>query len=291
MPGERFMNTYRDGDWSVPSDDPASPWYDSADGPQGSLAAIPQGGRGKADQDNPTAGDTVIISHAVAVDIDAACGDSYQGEGWSRVAFSATEGAVVTKLATGSYRASYAIRSKWDTYGFATTSAGATESALVSITNGTSRPRVTFPASPPAGCTYDLYLTSTAGTAGTGRRYCGEITGTYVDLVSDKWGNDYSGGLAVNGTAAFAAAFAPTSMRNVSALTIASTGSLAIAAGKILTLRGNLIVESPALSSDDWITVGAGATFGFDSSLAIAPAQAEYIIYFEGGGKIAWSGS
>lgn len=277
MPGERIWSTYRDGDWSAPFDDPASPWYHAtltAD----LVGYVPHGGGGQADQDNPAAGDTVIISHAVTVDVDSSAGNSMQGQIWAPLAFAATGGSAVTRLATGLYRASGAILGPHGIGG-----RGLSETEPVLITNGVSRPRVTFPAPPPSGCTYTVYLTAASGASGTGRSYCGSITGAYVDLVGDKGGNTYAGGVADGGVYVLGTQSSPPADRNATAVTLADGGSLVIAPGKALTLRGDILIEA---AGADWITVGAGGSFGFDATLAIAPSQAEYRVQFPGAWKL-----
>ena len=77
-----------------------------------------------------------------------------------------------------------------------------------------------------------------------------------------------------------------TPVQNCSAITIGPKGSLTIARNKILTLKGDLWVSSPAGGTADYITLGWGGQIKFDSSGAHPPDGVQYTIWFAGGGRV-----
>ena len=268
--------------WSALSTDTLSPWYDN--GAQTALASYPGAAPG-------TNQDIVTQKHAITLDVSATIGYSLQQSALVPVTIANT-GSATTKLATGVYKITYTtVSANGETsVGLRTPTIELTTGTL---TNGTSVPRVTFPnGAPPAGCTYNLYLTQAAGSSGTERLFCTGISGATVDLVgavngSDSfWGNAYSTGVASGGTTAFASATPTTSLlfANRAALNMTTAGALTINSGITLTLRGDF-GDVGNTASGVTITAGSGSSIVFDPTQAVDRTTANYIYYADTG---AW---
>lgn len=285
MPGERIWRTYRDGNWSAPFDDPSSPWYHAtltAD----LVGYVPRGGAGEPDLDNATAGDTVIVEHALTVDGAFSCGNSMPAAPWDAPMGIVVGGLFTTNLPTGEYRASYYLRSS-----YGSTSVGLSETDPFDVVQGVSHVRASFPPNRPAGSTYVLVLTEAGGAAGTGRVYCRDITGPTVDMRVDTWENTEVGGGAAQGpnSRPFAAASPPPDGSSSAALIVESTGRLIFADGSLLTIRGDWMINSPDGSTDTWATFRGTGDYEFNSSRAQDPTHTEYRVIWQGHGKFAWT--
>lgn len=289
MPSDNFFTAYRDGAWETPSDDPASPWYDGpvvpeASGDQTARARAPRGGAGGIFSD-PNSGDTVIIvGFHVTASADASCGGSGPESPRSPIGSSMSAGSTVTLLPTGTYRATCFLQSA-TLYG--RSGVGASESAPFALVDGVSKPRLYMPYVPPSGTYWVVELTKAGGATMTERTYCQGVTGAYLDLVSALWGASYHAGKAENGVVSYddnPSSGTIHSARETAALVIGAGGKVTIAAGKILTLRGDLVSELPDDSTADLVLIrGSGAGFCFDSTLAQYPTQTEYGVMGAGG--------
>jgi hypothetical protein len=261
--------THRKGDWSRPIQYHDSPWWLSDDQASGLADFV------------PGAGDTVVVRHALTVDVDTTIGLSLQAAIWTPLEVSTTGGDTVTQLATGTYTLSATVISD-----IGETTVGGTVSAPFTLTHGVSKPRVMFPQGPPTACSYNIYL-DTPDHPEARNLYSSEITGTsdstYSDLVSDTW-------LVEGVPGAYAESTAPPPSGLAGAVTISSGGSLIVADGKELRLRGDVVVESPEGSTKTFITVGVGATYRIDGSTASDPTRTGYRMWFEGGGKVHFAG-
>ncbi len=223
----------------------------------------------------PKNGDTVSIAHAVSVDVNTTVGRSLQGAGWKLVTVAATGGSGGTSaLPTGAYRIAYTI----DDGAGGETSAGLTEANALTITNGSSSPLITFPAAPPTGCTYSLYLTNTGGGVGTERRYVtGITTATYGATFASQWENN---------TVAFASGQAMPVLTGTCAIVITSTGTLSIAGGVTLAVRGDINQNTGTM------TWAAGASLVFDPTQcgsSAKRAQAKYAWNPVNGNSATWT--
>jgi hypothetical protein len=257
-----FWTTHRAGNWSRPITFHDSPWW-ASDEEDGDLVGF-----------YPANGDTVIVRHNLTVDADIIIGCSLQAAIWEPLAISTTAGSTVTALPTGSYTLGASVSSA-----NGETHLANTVSAPFTITQGVSKPRVTFVTNPPAGCSYRLYLHGVAsGDAMT--LYCQDIGGTTVDLVSGFWGNNWVAGVATGG--------AVTNQNSTSPLLPGEAN--AVASGKRLLLRGDFVVESPTGSTKPFVQIGSGGTFRTDKSAATDPTRADYLMWFQGGGDIRFLG-
>jgi hypothetical protein len=200
--------------------------------------------------------------------------------------FAASGGSAVTDLPSGDYRASYALKAA-----NGQTSIGASETDPVPLVFKESKPRVIFPTYPPAGSTYVLMLTEAGGATGTGRRYCYDIPGMVCDLVSPLWSNEYTYGVAAEKPTStpFAAASAPAAMRDTVALVVESTGSLIFADESLLTIGGDLLIESADGSTATRATFRGSGTYQFGAAKAQDPAATIYRLAWQGHGKFAWT--
>ncbi len=233
----------------------------------------------------PGSGDTATVNHAVTVNVSTTVGASLQGTGWAVVGINLTTGAVVTGLATGTYRASFTTVSS-----AGETGAGLTDTSLGTITISSSKPRVTLPAAAPASCTYNLYLTNTGGGANTEHLYCTGITGSTVDLTGGLWGNTYAGGQATGGATAYASAAAPPTDASVAAISIGTAGSLVWTNNVKLTVKGNLMLTSAAIGTRNNIPVTQGGSIVFDPTGAVDRTRAGYAFHFLNGGTVTFAG-
>jgi hypothetical protein len=297
MPNERIWKTYRDGNWSVSSDQPTSPWYDGGQGDnQTGLATIPRGGYGGTDFDSATAGDTAWILHRIIINADVEIGGSLPEAGWHPVSFSATGGSAVTFLPSGVYRAAYAavpIIGNINNPG--ATHIGLTESVAVPIVQSVSRPRATFPSAPPVGCTWTLVLTPTDGPQWSEVIYCPLITGSFVDLVGGQWNNTYAGGIASGGTSpatgsgrALAMQIPTQVIGGASGISVTDGGVLTMTGAK-LTCRGDILIVTPVGGIADKL-IFQGGGISFDGSLSPDPSRGHYVIWCSGGCKIFLNG-
>lgn len=236
----------------------------------------------------PNIGSTVVVGHDIIVDVDTIIGLSLQEAIWTPLAISATAGELVTDLATGTYTLAATV------FGAnGETQVGNTVSAPFVLTQGVSKPRVTFPEAPPTGCSYNIYLDSPAN-PGVRHLYCSDIiagfSSTYCDLITGKWNGSFVSGLAQNGLSEYEDEVGPIPSGRSSAITITSAGSLTVSPGKKLLVRGDLVVESPTGSIKPYILVGAGATFLSDNSFAADQSRADYLVWFQGGGDVRFLG-
>lgn len=119
-------------------------------------------------------------------------------------------------------------------------------------------PRVTLPALPTGVSSRNIYLTAAAGARGSETLYATGVTGTTYDLSSASWNN---------GTQAQSAAAAAPS---VFAVNLGTGAALTVAAGVTFTVRGEIYNSNQAL------TLGAGASLLFDTSLCASPAAVTY---------------
>lgn len=280
----------------MPSDNPLSPWYDGGAGTnQSGLATIPKGGFGKADGDNPAAGDTAALYHPVTVDTVQEIGDSQPEAAWEPAVLSREAGSAVTSLTTGAYRVAYAARGIPGPDSPGLTHIGLSESAVVNLVQGVSKPRVTFPLPPPDNCEYVLYLTPPGGARWGEMTYCTGITGDHVDLVGGNWANEYSAGVASGGPYTLAqirsagAPILPTTL-NTAAVQVYDAGSLTITDGGYLLMRGDFLINTAAGATDDKFIIRGGGRFKFDGSLSPDPTRGNYTIWCSGGCKIFLAG-
>jgi hypothetical protein len=300
MSNEAELKSYQAGDWSITSDVAASPWYgpDQA-GIAGAPDTIPW-------DDTPYS--IVSLYHAVRVDRDAICGGYFPSAPWAPPVFSASAGSTVTRLPTGLYRVSYQINYLGtDSKHSGFSSAGNSETAQISIVNGVSKPRVTFPSAPPTGANYTLYMTQSTGVSGTEYMYCDQIKTAYVDLVTELWYSPHPvtatptivdtipGGEVGGGSFPFnpqdPTRFAMAKLGITNALTIFPGGSLTIAAGKTLRLGGDIWIASAPTDVEDFITLERGANLLFVNDLSQMPvAWTDYKMWFAGGGRIKFIG-
>lgn len=265
--------TQRAGNWSSPGSSPDSPWFASEEE--------------SGDLTSPGDGDTVVIRHKVTVDVDVVIGRSLQAAIWEPLTVSLTGGSDVTALPSRTYTISADVESA-----NGRTQVGNTVSAPLVITQGTSKPRVTFAEAPPTGCSYNVFLSDSLGDNFLGRSlYCGGVIGTTLDLTLDGYGFSYAAGVPAGTNLGYAnSGKGEVPPHQANAVTITSDGSLIVADGKRLLIRGDLAVESSAGSTKDFIQVGKGATYRIDGSQATDPTRAGYIMSFQGGGDIHFAG-
>lgn len=297
MSNDSPMRTYRDGDWSRSTLFRDSPWWSPEwDG----IDIIPDG---PAEDD---LGYQVSIYHKVRMDIDVSIGGYFPGLPPAPPEFSATAGSTVTRLPTGLYRVGYQIAA----IGRGTSSSGFSETGQVLITNGVSKPRVTFPSAPPSGLVYSLYMTDNTGFSGKEMQYCSNITSSHVDLVTELWYTPFDllpsppiidtvpGWPETNGSHVFADAsniqyigvnFTALHIHN--ALTVyPGGGCLRIGSGRTITIGGDLWFAGDPANSDDLIIQESGSRIIFDNSRSIVPSWADYQIWSSGGGRILFIG-
>lgn len=262
--------TYQDGDSDILSDNAVSPWFDGQE--QSLLRRTPRGGvRFGLVRES----DNVIVKNVLTVKGEMGCGYSGPSASWKPVILSPFGGSAVTSLATGLYRASYAVFTL-DYYGIS--SVGNTESLPVNIVNATSKPRVDFGSPPPPYSYYVLYLTDLDAEAGSGRVYCSGITGATVDLVSDKWHNEYVGGVAVGGTVPVVSASHPPDILTVCALTVDAVngGRVIINNDANLKIRGDVYIKSNTSIADPIVTVKGSGQWGYATDMCRNPLLTEY---------------
>lgn len=276
MAQDSFFFTRRDGNWSRPIQYHDSPWFTSDSDAVGDEGFV------------PGEDDTVIIRHDIVVDVDTTIGLCLQAAIWTPLTISTTAGELVTDLATGTYTLAASVVG-----GRGETQVGNTVSQPFVLTQGVSKPRVTFAQAPPIGCKYNIYLDSPTS-PGVRHLYCTDIIEgfitTHCDLITGKWNGQYVSGLAQNGLSEYEDVDGPLPSGRTSAITITSGGSLTVMAGKKLLVRGDLIVESPPGSIKPYIRVGSGATFLSDNSFAVDQSRADYITWFHGGGDVRFLG-
>lgn len=205
------------------------------------------------------AGDQIVVTAGtLTIDSSVSAGTSPPGTPDGASAFvptiSASAGGTVTSLPTGSYAVVY---TNVDSGG--KESSRSPESAAVTLTNGTSKPRVTLPALPPGVTSRKLYLKAAGGAALSETLYATGITGTTYDLVSASW---------TDGTTTQAAAAA---FPNASAIQVNTGASLTVNSGVTLTLKGDLRVTS---TGD--VVLSAGSTLKFDASASASPSDTPY---------------
>jgi len=130
------------------------------------------------------------------------------------------------------------------------------------MTNGSSKPRVTFAALPSGVVSRNLYLTNTGGAAGTEKLYATGITGTTYDLTSASW---------MDGTTTYAAA---TALPDKVAIRVAATGTF------INGSTGNLTVNGDVVLGNTNITLNGGSVWEWDASGANSPSNTSYAFWF-----------
>jgi hypothetical protein len=276
MSNDLYFTTQRAGNWSREARFHDSPWWSSDEEIIGSVLEFSY----------PADDWSVIVRHNLTVDVDIVIGHSLQAAIWEPLAVSATAGSTVTALPTGNYTASASVFSA-----NGETQVGNTVTASFLLTNGVSKPRITFAEVPPAGCTYRIYLSHPLNDIPNLRTlYCSGITGTTVDLVPSLWGNTWSAGVATGGAVGFGNSTGVIPSGQSSAITISAEGSIIVASGKELLIRGDLVVESPTGSTKPFVQIGSGGTFRSDPSLAVDPTRADYLMWFQGGGDIRFLG-
>lgn len=269
-----YWTTQRDGNWSRPFQYHDSPWWSSDEEIVGS----------GLEGTYPGDGWTVVVKHALTVDVDILAGLSLQSQVWTPLTVSTSAGSSVTGLPNGSYSASAAVHSIKGETGI-----GNTATAAFVLAVGTSKPRITFSSPPPAGCEYWLFLSHP--TEPTRRNvYCTGITGTTIDLVSGLWENTWTAGVASGGSVGFGNARTQRSATITNALTIHAAGSLIVAAGKSFKARGDIEIQSVAGSTKPYITINSGSTFEFDESQAVVPTAKLYRLLMSGDGDIRIKG-
>lgn len=267
--------TQRDGNWSTVGGDHSSPWWSSDAQIVGS----------EIESSYPGAGSTVIVRHDLTVDVDITIGLSLQAALWVPPDFTTTGGTTVTSLPTGTYTAAATVFSPMGE----TQLAGST--MTLSLTTGVSKPRVLFADFPPTGCTYRLYLDDPSRSGGDRMTlYCSDIGGTTVELVPDAWGNTWDNGVTTGGAVTNQNSTSPQTAGAANAITIKSAGSITIADGKRLAIRGDVVIESSASSKKPFILVGKGSTYRMDPSAATDPTRARYQMVFQGGGDVRFLG-
>jgi hypothetical protein len=274
---DSFWFTRRDGNWSRPIEYHDSPWFTSDSDAVGDEGFVPGDG------------DTVIVAHNLTVDVDTKIGLSIASAIWQPLTISVNgPGDLVTDLGSGTYTLAASVVG-----GRGETTVGNTVSAPFTLSNGISKPRVTFARKPPQGGSYNIYLDSPAN-PGVRRLYCSSIieggSGTTCDLITGKWNGQFTSGNAMNGLSQYEDVDGPIPSGRASAITITSGGSLAVMPGKVLLVRGDLIVESPTGSIKPYILVGAGASFRSDSSHASDLSWSDYLVWFQGGGDVRFLG-
>jgi hypothetical protein len=204
-------------------------------------------------------GDQLIVSTGHTVTRDAALdlGTSPPQTPITIPTISLTTATTTTSLPTGIYliRYVYVDAGGNESHPFISISTG-------TITNGSSKPRITLPALPSGISSISLYATAAGGAAGTETLYASGITGTTYDMLSASW---------TNGTTSQAAA-AP--VPNKAALQINGGGAWVEGHASTLTCRGDLFVGATGGVSS--YTGNAGGTLEFDPSSATSPANAAY---------------
>lgn len=204
----------------------------------------------------PGNGDQAVIAHAVTVDTNTTVGTSPPTTPNTLLTTSASTGGSTTNLPTGSYRFRY---SNVDSGGGESLTTESTNA--LSLTNGSSQPRVTFPALPTGVTSRNLYVTNTGGAAATEKLYATGITGTTYDVTSASW---------TNGTTTYAAAAAfPTP----SAIQVNSGGSITGSNGVTLTVRGDIRLSNTV------INMVSGFTLKLDASASVSPSNTPYAIW------------
>lgn len=289
MPGERFWFTKKPGNSNDKSNISTSAWYDNDLQGQTGKASVPQGGVG-TDNDMPSGGDTIVVDTELRISGVLSCGSSGSSAIWEPVQVQVNGGTKATRLPTGNYRVWVRTNSR----GFGASHFGRSESAVFAVTKDVSKPRLILPPLP-NGWIYEVGLTNTNGASETECVYCAEVTGTVLDLVSEKWFNRYAG-VVVEGTDNSRAYQAPSfdwegwsgGMANsyipaVSAMYIDATdgGKLVINDGGLLILRGDFYIKSNDMVGDDVITCIGSGTYGFDKSLCSDPSKTEYREIFD----------
>lgn len=266
-----YITTRRAGIWSRAMQYHDSPWWASDEEAVADLV--------------PGDGWTVTVKNSITIDTDVTVGLSLQSQIWTPLAVSTTAGSTATSLVSGSYTAAAAVKSsKGQTW------IGNTATAAFSIVNGTSKPRVTFSAPPPAGCEYWLFLSSPLNQDLRPVLYCRGITGTTVDLVGGNYDNTWSAGIAAGSSTTFGNSVGMKSTGVTNALRIQSSGTITIAAGKTLTVRGDIGIESSKNSTKAYIIIEPGATLKFDPNQADVPAYDLYRLLITGDGDIRIKG-
>lgn len=270
MANDLYFQTQRDGNWSRGMQYHNSPWWTNDED------AVPDF--------FPHDGYTITIAHNIVMDADIDCGASLQAAIWEPIAVSTLTGFGETELATGHYTVAASVVSA-----VGETHLGNSTATKFLLTQAVSKPRVTFASLPPTGCSYNLYMDD-PDHPGRLTLYCTGINGATVDLVPGQWGNTYGGAAASGGTLASGGAPGPIPYGRSAAITIGATGSLVLAAEKTLTMRGDLIVDSPADSTKVFLQIPATAKVRAPGDLAVDPT-AKYVVRFTGGGDIRFVGS
>lgn len=289
MSNDSYITSKRNGNWSVPSNLPTSPWHGSGWDRQGITPSSPAAGN--TDED---LGFFVNIDHDIVVDVDGTVGAWFPPASFEPVNFSATAGSVATRLPTGNYRACYATGTSGGGRGLSST--GFTESAQVFLTKGVSKPRITFPAAPPDGFVRHVYLTNTDGAPGTERIYAISVTTGHIDLKTELYLTDKAGSSdPVVESDQYSKpygrdVFDPAEHRLCNAITIGPEGSLRLKAGVTLTVAGDIWIEGKPDGGHEYIIFEAGSRIVWDYSQCINPADTEYTIWPAGGGRIRFEG-
>lgn len=210
-------------------------------------------------------GDQLVINHAVVQDANMVLGTSPPITPTAAATISATGGGSVGgSLAAGTYRHTYSYVDASGRECSPLREVGST----IAVSAG-NIPRVTIGTLPAGVVSATLYLTTAGGGLGTSRKYCSGITGTTVDLVSGGWHNTYDGsGDATGGSTAFADA---DTQPNGFAAVVNSAGSLTVASGVSLTLRGDVQLIGA-------LTFDSASSLEFDASLS-ETSEAEYGVW------------
>lgn len=270
MANDLYISTRRDGNWSRGQQYHNSPWWlNDAD-------AVPDW--------FPHDGYTITIAHNVIMDVDIDCGASLQSAIWEPLTVSISAGFAETELETGHYTAAASVVSAVGETGI-----GNSLTTSFLLTQGVSKPQITFVSDPPTACSYNLYLDDPAH-PGRLSLYCSGITGSFVRLTESHWGNGYSTGSVSGGTLTSGGAAEPISSGRSSAITIGTAGTLIIAPEKTLVARGDIVVQSPPFSEVPYLQISSSARIRSYGNHAVDPDNARYLVRFLGGGDIRFIG-
>jgi hypothetical protein len=209
------------------------------------------------------AGDQLVVAspHTVTVDSSVALGTSPPQTPTTVPSIALGTGTTVTSLPSGVYQFRYTYVDSGGKESSPTVNIGSG-----SVVNGTSKPRVTFPALPSGVSSISLYLSAAGGVAGTETLYASGITTTTTDLISGSW---------TNGTLSQAASAA---LPNATAVKVNAGGTLAGSGGSTLTCRGDVVIGNT--SGSGTLQGWAGGTLTFDPSAAASPTNAGYVLWF-----------
>lgn len=195
----------------------------------------------------PGDGDKVTINHNITVDSNRTIGEGPPTTPTTAPTIADT-GAATTNLPTGSYRLTYAGVDAGGKISSVFRSASGFSTGT--LTNGTSRPRVTLPALPTGVSSWNVYLSQAAGASGTERLYATGITGT-IDLISASY---------MDGTDTYANA---TQIVAGAAITVATAAkTLTVADGVTMTVKGDIDTVASGSTIADSVIFSFGAGGG-----------------------------